>query len=99
MVGMSLKLHCELCVSVFCVAFTGLSGCHGDRAVVVKPSPDHFESGKTKAPGGKKEMKFKLASKAFAANGKIPRTFTGEGDDVSPPLAWDGTPTVRQNLH
>ena len=37
-------------------------------------------------------MAFKLSSSAFKAGAAIPRKFTGEGDDVSPPLAWDGVP-------
>lgn len=34
----------------------------------------------------------KLTSSAFEARGKIPKKHTGEGDDVSPPLAWTDVP-------
>jgi Raf kinase inhibitor-like YbhB/YbcL family protein len=34
----------------------------------------------------------KLTSPAFAAGAAIPRKHTGEGQDVSPPLAWEGVP-------
>lgn len=37
-------------------------------------------------------MAFKLTSSVFSHGGTIPRKFTGEGDDVSPPLAWEGAP-------
>jgi Raf kinase inhibitor-like YbhB/YbcL family protein len=33
-----------------------------------------------------------LASSAFKAAGEIPRTFTCDGDDVSPDLEWSGAP-------
>ncbi len=37
-------------------------------------------------------MAFKLSSSAFDAGKPIPRKYSGEGNDVSPPLAWDGAP-------
>ncbi len=33
-----------------------------------------------------------LASTAFEPRGKIPKKYTGEGDDVSPPLSWSNVP-------
>ena len=39
-----------------------------------------------------KESAFKLTSSAFASGGKIPVEFTGDGDGISPPLAWKGAP-------
>jgi Raf kinase inhibitor-like YbhB/YbcL family protein len=33
-----------------------------------------------------------LTSAAFTANGPNPKKYTGEGADVSPPLAWSGVP-------
>ena len=33
-----------------------------------------------------------LTSSAFRTGGAIPRKHTGEGEDVSPPLAWSGAP-------
>lgn len=35
----------------------------------------------------------KLSSSAFANGAEIPRRYTCEGTDVSPPLAWTGAPT------
>jgi len=34
-----------------------------------------------------------VSSTAFAAPGTIPREYTCDGDDVSPPLAWSGAPS------
>ena len=36
---------------------------------------------------------FALTSTAFEEGGDIPREFTCDGADVSPPLAWTGVPT------
>ena len=37
-------------------------------------------------------MSLTITSRAFAAGGAIPATYTCEGKDVSPPLAWTGAP-------
>lgn len=37
-------------------------------------------------------MTLTLNSPAFEHNGTIPARYTCEGDDVSPPLTWDGAP-------
>ncbi|MCS7306079.1 MAG: YbhB/YbcL family Raf kinase inhibitor-like protein [Thermoguttaceae bacterium] len=37
-------------------------------------------------------MAMELSSSAFRAGGPIPRRYTGEGEDVSPPLEWKGVP-------
>lgn len=39
-----------------------------------------------------------LTSTAFAAHGAIPRKHTGEGEDVSPPLAWSKLPNGTRSL-
>jgi Raf kinase inhibitor-like YbhB/YbcL family protein len=39
-----------------------------------------------------------LTSSAFAQNGTIPVLYTGEGKDVSPPLAWTGVPATAKSL-
>jgi Raf kinase inhibitor-like YbhB/YbcL family protein len=39
-----------------------------------------------------------LTSSAFAAHGEIPRRHTCEGEDVSPPLAWNGVPPGAKSL-
>jgi len=37
-------------------------------------------------------MKMTLASPAFEPGQPIPRRYTGEGADISPPLCWNGPP-------
>jgi Raf kinase inhibitor-like YbhB/YbcL family protein len=43
-------------------------------------------------------MPLKLNSSAFADGGVIPRKYTCQGADVSPPLAWDGVPAGTRSL-
>jgi Raf kinase inhibitor-like YbhB/YbcL family protein len=40
----------------------------------------------------------RLTSPAFEDGGTIPRRFTCDGDDVSPPLAWSGVPSGARSL-
>jgi Raf kinase inhibitor-like YbhB/YbcL family protein len=37
-------------------------------------------------------MSFQLKSSAFTESGKIPKKYTCESDDLSPPLEWTGAP-------
>ncbi|HET8701456.1 MAG TPA: YbhB/YbcL family Raf kinase inhibitor-like protein [Nitrococcus sp.] len=39
-----------------------------------------------------------LTSSAFEHHGKIPAKYTGEGEDISPPLAWTGAPEGTQSF-
>ncbi len=39
-----------------------------------------------------------ITSTAFSHNGAIPRLYTCDGNDVSPPLAWSGIPIGTQSL-
>jgi Raf kinase inhibitor-like YbhB/YbcL family protein len=43
-------------------------------------------------------MPFKIESSAFAAGAEIPIRYTGDGEDVSPPLAWSGLPSGTKSL-
>ena len=43
-------------------------------------------------------MSLELTSSAFAEGGAIPRQYTCEGRDVSPPLAWSGVPPGAKSL-
>jgi Raf kinase inhibitor-like YbhB/YbcL family protein len=43
-------------------------------------------------------MGMKIGSDAFEHGKQIPRRFTGEGEDVSPPLWWDGVPDGTKQL-
>jgi Raf kinase inhibitor-like YbhB/YbcL family protein len=41
---------------------------------------------------------FKVASPAFDPHGRIPERHTGEGEDVSPPLAWSAAPSGTRSF-
>ena len=43
-------------------------------------------------------MSLKIESSAFAAGAEIPIRYTGDGEDVSPPLAWSGLPAGTKSL-
>jgi Raf kinase inhibitor-like YbhB/YbcL family protein len=43
-------------------------------------------------------MDFTIQSSAFDNDGKIPRHYTCEGDDVSPPLNWSDVPDGARSL-
>jgi Raf kinase inhibitor-like YbhB/YbcL family protein len=43
-------------------------------------------------------MSITLRSTAFADGQPIPKDHTGDGQDLSPPLAWDGVPDGAQEL-
>ncbi len=53
--------------------------------------------GSTPSTQGEGAVRMKLSSTAFKEGEAIPRRFTGEGDDLSPPLTWtDAPPGARQ---
>jgi Raf kinase inhibitor-like YbhB/YbcL family protein len=43
-------------------------------------------------------MSFALKTTAFAQGAEIPRKYTCDGADLSPPLAWDGVPAGTHSL-
>lgn len=43
-------------------------------------------------------MAIKLTSSAFEEGQRIPKKYTGEGYDVSPPLSWSGVPEEAKEL-
>src|SRR5476651_1905634 len=49
---------------------------------------------------GEKEgkMTIRIESAAFEPNRPIPKQYTGEGPDVSPPLAWSDVPEPTKEL-
>jgi len=49
------------------------------------------------AQGGADPM-LKLTSTVFTHQGSIPKKYTCQGDDVSPPLAWTGLPAGTKSL-
>jgi hypothetical protein len=43
-------------------------------------------------------MDMMITSSAFSQNGAIPKAYTCEGRDISPPLAWSGIPESARSL-
>jgi|SRR5579863_5057031 len=43
-------------------------------------------------------MPFLLTTPAFAPGGEIPREYTCDGSDISPPLSWSGIPAGTASL-
>ncbi len=43
-------------------------------------------------------MAIKLTSSAFNAGAAIPKKYTEDGDDISPPLSWDSVPPGTNEL-
>ncbi len=43
-------------------------------------------------------MTIQISSTAFSAGGSIPQKYTCDGEDVSPPLAWNGVPAQSKSL-
>ncbi len=44
------------------------------------------------------QARIQVTSSAFGEGQRIPKKYTGEGEDVSPPLAWSGVPAGTQEL-
>ena len=51
----------------------------------------------SKMRGGRK-MEIKITSTAFSEGSMIPKRYTCDGEDVSPPLAWTGVPEGTNSL-
>jgi Raf kinase inhibitor-like YbhB/YbcL family protein len=49
------------------------------------------------ATGGKK-MEIKVTSPAFEEGGMIPSKYTCDGEDISPPLQWEGVPEGTKSI-
>lgn len=47
---------------------------------------------------GGKEMKINVGSIAFTEGGMIPRQYTCDGEDMSPPLSWSGIPEGTKSI-
>jgi Raf kinase inhibitor-like YbhB/YbcL family protein len=47
---------------------------------------------------GGKEMKITVTSTAFTEGGMIPRQYTCDGVDISPPLTWSGIPEGTKSI-
>src|SRR3989304_4714918 len=68
------------------------AGGEGEKAMPETPSVGQTPSTReTPSPGGDAAA-FSLTSEAFKNGETIPTRYTCDGENVSPPLAWDGAP-------
>jgi Raf kinase inhibitor-like YbhB/YbcL family protein len=77
-----------------------LAACGGDDDGTDNASPTVSTSSTTAAPatGTTSGAGFTLTSSAFDDGEAIPRGFTCDGDNTSPPLAWSGVPADASEL-
>lgn len=83
-----MKRH--VCIALtLCVVGLLVAGCGGGRATTPPPTP---------AVPSQPVGTLALASPAFAAGGEIPRKYTCDGEDISPPLEWGAPPAGTRGL-
>lgn len=92
------------------VAFVGLlgaialAGCGGERgeeqvAAKSNASKAAAKSGDSKPIAGRTKLpSFEVTSTAFDAGGTIPKVHTADGEDLSPPLRWQGAPAATKSF-
>jgi hypothetical protein len=70
------------------------SGCEGGSAEASSKSDESEESGSEQEPNKDPapESDLRLSSAAFDAGEAIPKQYTCDGEDRSPPLSWTGAP-------
>lgn len=71
------------CLAVVLVILVGCKGAETQKQEAREEVPQKAER---KAPT------LTVTSSAFEPGAQIPKTYTGEGDDISPPLSWTGAP-------
>jgi Raf kinase inhibitor-like YbhB/YbcL family protein len=71
-----------------------LGGCHAAGEGPPTPPPP----ASTPQLGPIPPPRFAIWSKAFREGESLPRTFTCDGQNVSPPLTWEGTPWGTRSL-
>ncbi|MBC7259110.1 MAG: YbhB/YbcL family Raf kinase inhibitor-like protein [Chloroflexi bacterium] len=76
-------------VLLACVVGVVIAGCGGERGPTPTPA--------LTAPGATVGT-LTLTSPAFPAGGEIPRKYTCDGENVSPPLEWGAPPQGTQSL-
>jgi Raf kinase inhibitor-like YbhB/YbcL family protein len=78
------------------------SGCSSRKPALGTPTGEQ-EASAPAAPAASQtgqvtKMTFKITSSAFQDNARIPTRYTGDGANVSPPLAWEKPPEGTASL-
>ena len=100
---MILGNHTQRWGALICLLGLLLIGCskgsQGRHAGPVGTSSSEPETtGRVIPAAGERAMDFKLTSGAFQNGKPIPEQYTGDGNDISPPLMWEGVPEDAQEL-
>jgi Raf kinase inhibitor-like YbhB/YbcL family protein len=86
-------------LATMCVALGCLSGCSGRHSSAPAKVSEKLEARESEdSSSGEGAVSFKLTSSAFKDGEVIPRKYTGEADDISPPLSWDGAPETAKEF-
>ncbi len=84
------KLNAKKLIGIMLVIILFVSSCQGRS----------FEKKNTNKvlKGEKKMIDLHLRSPAFENKGRIPKKYTADGEDISPPLEWDKPPSNTKSL-
>jgi Raf kinase inhibitor-like YbhB/YbcL family protein len=74
----------------------GAGACSGDKTGISASNPSGYQRSDSTARS--QPMSLSLSSPAFTNGGKIPRQYTCEGADTSPPLAWNNVPSGAKSF-
>lgn len=98
--GLSAGARRAWCIFVACHLAAAAASCRTaepEKAGGTDPRPENTQASGIRSPDEVRTM-LTLQSKAFRRGGEIPRKFTCQGDDVSPPLSWSGVPQGTKSL-
>ena len=77
-------------IPTFVLIVLTLAGCGGRSQVVTNPSQAN--------PATTDKAEIKLTSTAFNEGQPLPRTYTCDGVNISPPLEWSGVPKTARTI-
>lgn len=83
-------------LTLWSAVFLGFLGCSPDSRGPIGADTSTVE--RTDHLEGEKKMTLTITSSAFTQGHPIPKKYTGEGADVSPPLSWSGLPEGTKEL-
>lgn len=81
-----------MAIALAAVAAFSLAACKGSNEKEAETRPDVVLT------EGEDTMAIAVTSPAFEDGGKIPKKFTCDGEDISPPLHIDGVPSEARSL-
>lgn len=93
---MSGRLHRVIGVGALLTGVLGWGIVSAQTQAPPKTSPDTQPA--ASQPAGGATMKLTITSPAFAPGQRVPKRHTGEGEDLSPALAWVGVPPKTAEL-